>query len=166
MRTIRFTKPGLRKNPGKVITVMWRRWIQFLAPFLVPVEASGFLFYIQGYTVPCPTVNARPYMTINQVTRFCNCSSVNNCNFYLLPDSYLDLGGAGVSSQFRDKHSSVGLPEHTPTEPKGSWYGNWQASKQGPKSRLICESLGPSAGCLAVTASSSLDQQENCTYLL
>lgn len=102
----------------------------------------------------------------SQITRFCNSSSVNNCNFYLLPDSHLDLGGAGVSSQFRDKHSSVGLPEHTPTEPKGSWYGNWQTSKQGPKSRLICESQGPSAGCIAVTASSSLDQQENCTQLL
>lgn len=43
-----------------------------------------------------------------RVIRFCNCSSIINCNFYLLLDSYLDVGGAGVSSQLRQEYSSAG----------------------------------------------------------
>lgn len=54
-----------------------------------------------------------------QDTRFFNCSVIN-CNSYLLPNSYLDLRVAGVSSRLRGEHPSVSLPEHTPTEPKGA----------------------------------------------
>lgn len=104
---------------------------QFRVPFLVPAEASRFLFYIHWHTVPCPTLNARP-----RVTRFRNCSSVNNCNFHLM--SYMDLRGAGVSSLFRGEHSRAGLLAA----------GGLAVSPGKPDSRLTGEALAPSAGSL------------------
>lgn len=83
-----------------------------------------------------------------QVTRFCNCSSIINCNVYFLLDSYLDPGGAGVSSQFRDELSSAGLPKCIPTEPKGAGLRTGKHPAWGQNLGFFCEALGPSAGCL------------------
>lgn len=60
---IRITESEPSKNQGKGI-LECEGVGQFPVPFLVPAEAGGLLLYIRWHTIPCPTLKAKPHVTI------------------------------------------------------------------------------------------------------
>lgn len=60
---IRITESEPSKNQGKEI-LECEGVGQFPVPFLVPAEAGGLLLYIRWHTIPCPTLKAKPHVTI------------------------------------------------------------------------------------------------------
>lgn len=81
-----------------------------------------------------------------QVTRFCNCSPVTVIStFYLTPILILEVLEFPPNSE---TSTAVWACLNTPPRAQGQLVWELQAPKQERESRLICESLGPSAGCL------------------